>query len=299
MNKRLLIIFLLIIPVMVSAQRRNRYKYEFIMGLGASNFLGELGGANQVGTNFLKDFEFSATRPSAMIGVRYKNARYFGFKSALYFGMLNGNDNLTTEPFRHNRNLHFRSPIVEFSGQLEGYITKEQQGHLYRIKNAKGMKHIDMQIYGFIGIGAFYFNPQAFYAGSWVNLQPLGTEGQGLISGHKKYSRINVAVPIGIGFKYALDRKWSLGLEYGIRKTFTDYIDDVSTVYYRDTTGSWSPAQTYLADPSLGEIQLPDGIEVTQTGQQRGDSKDKDAYMFAHVTVSYKFIYRRKTRSKF
>lgn len=298
MNKRILIILLLVIPVMVSAQRRNRYKYEYVMGVGASNFLGELGGANQVGTNMLKDLEFSATRPSVMFGLRYKNSRYIGYKGGLYVGMVDGDDKLTTEPFRHNRNLHFRSPIVELSGQIEGYITKEQQGHLYRIKNAKGMKHIDMQIYGFLGIGAFFFNPQARYTGSWVNLQPLGTEGQGL-NGKKKYSRFNVAVPIGIGFKYALDRKWSVGLEYGIRKTFTDYIDDVSTVYYRDTTGSWSPMQTYLADPSLGEIQLPDGIQVTGMGQQRGDSKDKDAYMFAHVTVSYKFIYRRKTRSKF
>lgn len=299
MNKRLLIVLLLVIPVVVSAQRRNRYKYEFIMGLGASNFLGELGGANQIGTNFMKDLEFSLTRPAVMLGVRYKNSRYFGYKGALYFGMVNGNDQLTTEPYRNNRNLHFRSPIVELSGQFEGYLTKEQQGHLYRIKNAKGMKHIDMQVYGFVGVGAFFFNPQAMYGGQWVNLQPLGTEGQGLKPGTKKYMRINVAVPLGIGFKYAIDRRWSLGLEYGIRKTFTDYIDDVSTVYYRDTNNVWTPMQHYLADPSLGNIQLPDGVEVTGHGQQRGDSKDKDSYMFAHLTVNYKFIYRRKTRSKF
>jgi hypothetical protein len=299
MTKRLIILLFLIIPVMVSAQRRNRYKYEFIMGLGATNFLGDLGGANQIGTHFLKDFEFSATRPSINLGVRYKNNRYYGFKVALYTGMVNGNDNLTTEPYRHNRNLHFRSPIIELSGQIEGYLTKEQQGHLYRIKNARGMKHIDLQAYGFVGVGAFFFNPQAQYAHQWVNLQPLGTEGQGLKAGTHKYSRINVAIPIGIGAKYAIDRRWSVGLEYGIRYTLTDYIDDVSTVYYRDTTGSWSPAQTYLADPSLHEISLPDGIQVTGVGQQRGDATHKDAYMFGTITVNYKFIYRRKTRSKF
>lgn len=299
MNRRLLIIALLLIPIIASAQRRNRYKYEFIVGLGASNFLGELGGANQIGTNLLKDLEFSTTRPAIAVALRYKNNRYVGYKGGLYFGMINGNDNLTTEPFRNNRNLHFRSPIVEISGQVEGYITREQQGHLYKIKNARGMRHIDMQVYGFLGVGAFYFNPQAMYQGSWVNLQPLGTEGQGLLAGKKKYSRISVAVPIGIGFKYAIDRKWSVGLEYGIRKTFTDYIDDVSTVYFRDTTGTWTPMQAYLADPNLGNIQLPDGIEVTGHGQQRGDSRDKDAYMFGQITVNYKFIYRRKTRSKF
>lgn len=299
MSRRLLILILLVIPVVVSAQRRNRYKYEFVMGIGAANFLGELGGADQVGTNFVKDLEFSATRPALSLGIRYKNNRYYGYKGGLYFGMVNGNDNLTQEIYRKNRNLHFRSPIVEISGQVEGYLTKEQQGHLYRIKNAKGMKHIDFHAYGFVGVGAFFYNPQALYQGTWVNLQPLGTEGQGLKEGHAKYLRFNVAVPIGIGFKYGIDRKWSIGLEYGLRKTFTDYIDDVSSVYYRDTTGAWSPMQTHLADPSLGLIQYPDGIQVTGHGQQRGDSRDKDAYMFANLTVNYKFIYRKKTRSKF
>ena len=299
MNRRLLIIVLLLIPVIVSAQRRNRYKYEFVMGLGATNFLGELGGADQIGTNLLKDLEFSATRPSLTIGLRYKNSRYVGYKGGLYLGIVNGDDKLTSEPFRNNRNLHFRSPIVEISGQIEGYITREQQGHLYKIKNAKGMKNLDFQAYGFLGIGAFYFNPQAMYQGSWVNLQPLGTEGQGIMAGKKKYKRINIAVPLGLGFKYGIDRKWSVGLEYGLRKTFTDYIDDVSTVYFRDTTGTWSDMQKNLADPSLGNIQLPDGLEVTGHGQQRGDSRDKDAYMFCNITVNYKFIYRRKTRSKF
>jgi hypothetical protein len=299
MTRRLLIIALLLIPIIASAQRRNRYKYEFIVGMGASNFLGELGGADQIGTNLVRDLEFSATRPSLMVAVRYKNSRYIGYKGGFYFGMVNGDDKLTKEPFRNNRNLHFRSPIVEISGQIEGYITKEQQGHLYKIKNARGMKSIDLHAYGFVGIGAFFFNPQAMYLGSWVNLQPLGTEGQGLLAGKKKYSRFNVAIPIGMGFKYGIDRKWSVGLELGVRKTFTDYIDDVSTVYFRDTTGTWNAMQKYLADPSLGLIKYGDGIEVTGHGQQRGDPRDKDAYMFCNLTVNYKFIYRRKTRSKF
>ncbi|MDF2436141.1 MAG: hypothetical protein K0Q95_517 [Bacteroidota bacterium] len=321
MHKKLLLTLLLVIPLMASAQYRpgkrykrannftnhkNKARKEYVFGLGASNFLGELGGANQVGTNFVKDLEFSMTRPSAAIGMRYKFAKRFAVKGGFYYQLLSGADRLTKEPFRNNRNLSFRSHVFEVSGQLELFITKEQQGHRYKIKNAKGMKNYDYQAYMFVGIGAFYFNPQALYNGSWVSLQPLSTEGQGLPDGPKKYSRIAICIPYGIGAKYNLNKDWAVGLEIGVRKTFTDYIDDVSTVYYdnakiREAKGNMAAD---LADPSLLNYPAELGgtaVNADQTAalQQRGDPKDKDAYMFLNVTVSYKVPYKRRTRSKF
>ena len=46
------------------------------------------------------------------------------------------------------------------------------------------------------------------------------------------YSRFQIAIPFGVGIKYAIDQNWSIGIEYGLRKTFTDYIDDCSSVYF-------------------------------------------------------------------
>lgn len=306
MKNRYLLVALLLLPVLVSAQRKNRYKYEFVFGLGAANFLGELGGANAIGSPFVRDLELSATRPAVSLGVRYKNHKRIAFKGNLFFGILNGDDKLTKEPYRYNRNLHFRAPIVELSGQAEFYVTHEQPGHLYKIKNAKGMKRIDWQTYLFLGGGGFFFNPQARYDGRWVNLQPLGTEGQGLPGGPAKYKRINACLLGGAGIKYSVGRKWSVGLEYGVRKTFTDYIDDVSGVYYDNNVIAQERGAmaAKLANPS--PLRMPaeyggDDASAWQAapGSQRGDSKDKDWYMFGTLNIGYKFIHRKKTRSKF
>jgi hypothetical protein len=323
MQKRIILLLLLVLPFMATAQykggkrkgirtnskfsnKRNKPRKEYIIGFGASNFLGELGGANQIGTNFVRDLEFTATRPSVALGMRYKFAKRWAVKGGLHYLLLSGNDKLTKEPFRNNRNLSFRSHTFELSVQGEFYFTKEQSGHIYKIKNAKGMKSYDYQGYLFVGIGGFYYNPQAKYRGNWVNLQPLGTEGQGLTGGPKKYSRVSICIPYGIGGKYAINKEWAVGLELGIRKTFTDYIDDVSGVYYDNNAIflAKGEAAATLADPSL--LNYPEELggnstifRQTAAGQQRGDKTDKDAYMFLNVTVNYKVPSKRRTRSKF
>ena len=320
MRKHLLLSLLLIIPLLGSAQyKKAKYKKannfsvsksknrkEYVIGIGAANFLGELGGANQIGTNFVKDLEFSTTRPSFQLGMRYKFAKRFAVKGGFYYQLVSGADRLTKEPYRHNRNLSFRSNIFELSAQAEFYITKEQQGHRYKIKNAKGIKNYDFQAYVFLGIGGFYYNPQAKYGGNWVSLQPLSTEGQGLPGGPKKYKRVSLCIPYGIGVKYSLTKDWAIGLEIGMRKTFTDYIDDVSGVYYdkAELLAAKGPTAVALSDPSLNNYPIELGGDATgamqsAAGEQRGDKTDKDAYMFVNITATYKIPYKRKTRSKF
>ncbi len=306
MTRRLLLLIILILPLMANAQRNKRYKWEACIGIGATNFLGDLGGANQIGTNGFKDLEFSLTKPGLSGNARYRKGRYWGYKGGFYWGQVWGYDYLTTERYRHNRNLHFKSNIFEFSVMGEFYFTKERPGHVYRYKKLKGWKHIDMQVYLMAGIGGFYYNPKGSYAGTWIPLQPLGTEGQGVKPGTKKYSRVSVCIPVGIGFKYALDRRWSIGLEIGMRKTFTDYIDDASTVYADPTevaaaNGNMAAAAVFFANPSQGEITAAnnDNVDPTGVGQQRGDATDNDSYMFVHLTVNYKIGKFRKTKSKF
>ncbi len=326
MLKKIIICLLVIFPIVASAQykknknskkryrtrtsssfaKRKRPRPEFIIGIGASNFLGELGGANEVGTFFVKDLEFKATKPSAQIGYRYKGSNRFAYKIGIYYQLLSGADNLTQEPYRNNRNLSFRSHVLELSGQLEFFFTKEQQGQRYNIKNAKGMKSYNFQAYGFVGIGAFYFNPQAKYGANWVDLQPLGTEGQGLPGAKSKYSLVSVCIPYGLGVKDAINKEWSIGLEIGIRKTFTDYIDDVSGVYYDNTAlrAARGNVAADLADPSLQNYPAEyggnsSGSHQTLQGQQRGQSNHKDSYMFINLTAAYKIPYKLRTRSKF
>jgi hypothetical protein len=306
MAKRLLVILVLILPLMAFSQRKKRYKWEVCLGLGATNFLGDLGGADQIGTNGIKDLEVVLTRPGLSLNARYRKSRYWGYKGGFYWGIVSGYDYLTQERYRHNRNLHFKSQIFEFSLIGEFYFTKERPGHIYKYKKLKGWRHIDAQIYLMGGIGGFYFNPKAVWGGKYIPLQPLGTEGQGVKPGTKKYSRVSVCVPVGVGFKSALDRRWSVGLEIGMRKTFTDYIDDVSTVYYDpvqigQANGTMGQAAMFLANPTNNEVTAANnyGVNPTAEGQQRGDATDNDAYMFVHITVNYKIGKFRKTKSKF
>ncbi len=295
--RNIILIALLILSLGVLSQSRNRYKYEILGGLGPTNFLGELGGANRIGTHFLRDFDISATRFALLGGLRYKDHPYFGFKAMLCYAMLSGNDALTTEKYRHNRNLSFRSPLLEITLQSEFYFLTEKSKNLYKIAGVnKKKRKKNITAYLFAGVGAFYYSPKGKYKGDWHNLKKLHTEGQGLTGGPKQYSNFSLCIPVGIGVRYGINKKWSVGAEMSVRKTFTDYIDDVSTNYYDKAllAAAYGPISAALSDPSLGEIP-----GATQPSFQRGEPKYKDAYMFLTFMVGYKFTKRSRTRAKF
>ena len=149
----------------------------------------------------------------------------------------------------------------------------------------------------FGGIGVFKFNPQAQLNGTWYDLQPLGTEGQGLGAlgydnyAADKYALIQICLPFGIGYRYKLNSHMDLAFEIGWRKTFTDYLDDVSTVYAQpdDIVKQSGPVAAKLADrsnewndPNISNGYLPDN--------QRGDPTDDDWYILTGLHFTY--IYR-------
>ena len=276
--------------------RWRRMRYEVIYSFGGTNFLGELGGANQYGTNFLRDFEVNQTRPLVSIGMRYKLLQDIAARSTLSFGYLHGDDNTTTEIYRRYRNLRFRSPIIEWEADIQYSILRERIGHRYNLRRVRGVKGYKINTYFFVGVALFWFNPQGKYNGKWYNLYPLCTEGEGLIPTREKYSRVQISIPYGVGFKYSISRRWSIGLEFGPRKTFTDYIDDVSKTYVdpQILAENCGPLAAELADPSSKEHP-----NWTAPGQQRGDAKDKDSYMFMTLNLTYKLKQTRRGLPKF
>src|SRR5947208_1218251 len=215
-NLLLLLFALLMLPSVSEAQRWKRRRYEMSLGIGASNFLGELGGANQIGTNYFRDFEWSETRFALALGLRYKLSEFFAFNTHLTYGSVAGDDKLTNEYFRHYRNLNFHSHIFEWNLNFEAAYQQEQIGHRYRLRRVKGQKGYEIYAYGFAGIGIFNFDPKTEYKGVEVRLQPLGTEGEGLVPTRSKYALWQFCIPIGFGFKYTIDVKWGVGLEFGM-----------------------------------------------------------------------------------
>jgi hypothetical protein len=305
---------LILVFIVLSSQSQNfsrpgdwkKYRKEVFISMGTANFLGDLGGRDRVGTDFSPvDIELSQTRTAFGIGYRYKLARIFNVCTKFNYLIVRGNDALTAEPFRHNRNLNFKSNIFELSGRIELGWQSNKTGNRYGIKRTltRRMKNNNHAIYLFAGIGGFYFNPKGLGPSGYVKLRPLHTEGQGLPGGPKQYSNYSVSIPLGIYYKATINKQWTVGVELGYRKTFTDYIDDVSTTYYDKNAiaAAYGSLAAYMSDPNLGEIygaSLPDG---EGNSAQRGDN-EKDAYVSLELTVGYCFKQKRKRarlRSKF
>jgi hypothetical protein len=92
--------------------------------------------------------------------------------------------------------------------------------------------------YVFVGVAVYHFNPYAYdTTGKKVYLQPLSTEGEGLpqYPGRKEYALTQLAIPFGGGIKFRITDRVVLAYEIGMRKLFTDYLDDVSNTYVSET----------------------------------------------------------------
>lgn len=301
---------LLTLSFHADAQRWKRFRHEVWGGIGGTNFLGELGGADQQASDLITDFDFKSSRYCIGGGYRYKLAEAISLRGSLLYGRITASDEFTNEPFRKSRNLKFRSHLVELSAVGELYFIREKVSNRYRVRGISGNLVNNLSAYVFGGVAGFWFNPMGEYNGKWYALQPLGTEGQTLPGG-KKYSRIAISLPMGIGAKYALDQSWSIGLEYGVRLTNTDYMDDVSTKYpdpmaVKAVNGSNGDAAAYLSNPAMevvdneGRRIKVGGLNSTSlAGQQRGDPTTNDTYMFAVLSLNYKFISRKTNRPKF
>lgn len=305
--KSLVLLLIILVPTLMNAQGRRwkRYRYEVFYGLGAANLLGELGGADQIGTDYIKDLEIKMTRPGIYLGMKYRTTQLTALRLSLTAGFLKGDDQTTTNTYRHARNINFRSPIVEAALTYEVMFLKERSGHRYSLRGVRGIKRLELYPYLFFGVGGFWFNPQGQdLDGNWYGLRKLNTEGQGLVPTRKEYSPFQIAIPVGLGFRYAVDRRWLVGVEFGIRKTFTDYLDDVSKTYVSDRF-LFGEQASYFSNPSIIEGLPPELITPNNKylgalpGQQRGDPTDKDSYMFLTLSVSYKLKASRSGLPKF
>ena len=241
----------------------------------SSTEIGIMGG----GSYYLGDINskhFDYMMPSGGIVIRKNIDRRIVVKGELLLGYIRADDaRNTNDTVKLNRNLHFRSPIYELSGQVEfNFLPYETGNSLYPFTP-----------FIFAGVSLFRFNPKAeANNGEWIALQPLGTEGQGTTSfqDRKKYAITQFSIPMGGGFKIAVNKTFNIILEYGIRKTFTDYLDDVSTSYIGGNLIDMSPLGIEMSDKSLNGPQAKNF--------QRGNSKNNDWYTFTGITLSFKIL---------
>jgi hypothetical protein len=241
--------------------------------------------------------------PAGGLVYRYAINPRWAIKFNAHYGSLRADDKITN-PKMKDRNLHFKSTLADIGGQLElnffEYVTGSEQRRFAP--------------FIFLGVSVFRFNPTAEFEGKWYELQPLGTEGQGTTRypDKKPYALSSAAIPFGFGFKISLGQNTSLGIEWGLRKTFTDYLDDVSTTYADPSVlvaensplsmvlgnrqweitelykGSWGdPYGSPNGNPPAFAL-YPREIASDWTDMQRGNSKNKDWYSLVGITLTFK-----------
>ncbi len=255
--KRILLLMFFITPLLVSSQG-----FEVGVMAGVSSYQGDLAPSN---------LKTSLGKFHAAFGAfgRYNINKYFTAKLGINYGTISGDD----AKEGRKRNLSFRSNLLEFAVTGEWNILGYQPYALERVFTP----------YLFVGIGLFHYNPRAQYDGEWVELQPLGTEGQGMTGFPAKYSLVEIAVPFGGGLKYAINDQWNVGIEFGFRKTFTDYLDDVSEDYVDEE-------QLIAGNGELAAALANRSGEPIQGGTRRGNDSISDWYLISGISVSYNFL---------
>ena len=248
-------------------QKMRFFTTELGLFSGVSNYMGDL---QQV------RFDKDELHEAYGVYLRYNFGRYVSLKFHAYKGVISGSDANFEGLLIRQRNLSFRSDLFELGAQWEFSFT-------YFGESQKRMA----SPYFFVGASWFFFNPQAFYDGRWVDLQPLGTEGQGVFEdAPEPYSLHQWAIPMGVGFVMSLGRHLNFGFELGFRKTFTDYLDDVSGQYPDlDILREHNPLSAALSyrTPELGGS----GRYENPVHHDRGNNADKDMYFFGGLTFSW------------
>lgn len=264
----------------------EKVKWEVGFNFGPSFFLGDLGGNSGKGTNNLKDmnFEFTKFMKGAFITMYPKN--WVGLRLAANYTYLEGDDAIinTTgidELWRKQRNLDFKTTVIE------GYLALEVFPTMLFNRNSEYEPRLRPYLLG--GVGVFHFNPQGSLTDAsgnktWYYLHPLRLEGQGMpeYPYSKPYKLTQMNIPFGAGVKYFASDRINVSMELLYRKTFTDYIDDVSQryidpAYYTKYLSSQEATLAYkLSDKAKGIIYP--GMTRYPAGTQRGDLKDYDTY---------------------
>lgn len=274
----------------------QKMRVEAGINFGPTFFLGDLGGNRGKGTTFIKDVNLELTKLMKGGYVTFYPTDWLGFRFAGQYTHVSGRDDIIDtkgedELWRKQRNLDFKSDMWEAYAAIEFYPT------LFLNRGSDEVPRY--QPYGFIGGGIFKFDPMGSITDSrgiktWHRLHPLRTEGQGMAEYPEKkpYKLTQFNVPMGVGLKILMTERMNTSFELLYRKTFTDYIDDVSTSYIDpDMFDVYLNSQQALIarqihDKTMGIITP--GINRYEPGTQRGNSKNMDAYFSFLIKFGFK-----------
>ena len=204
---RLLASFLMMLSPVIHAQKQARW--EAGGSFGFAGYLGDLNRSDLISKEF--NFAFHG------FGRRYISDQ-FAVKAGLTLSQISGSDLHYEE--RKPRNFSMSAPLAEASLMLEWDAFDCDPSYYPHNRNG------GFSPYFFAGVAAVYTKPR-------VNFQETTSQNPDVLKGivrdeNTHFSYFNVAIPLGFGMKYNLNRRWVVSVETTYRLTFTDYLDCVS-----------------------------------------------------------------------
>lgn len=236
-------------------------------------FIGKMNYQGDLNPN---SFTFARSKTTAALTVRRSFNRWLSVKGGLAIGSIEAADRYNRD-YLKKRNLSFYTTIKEASLSLEASLLD------------LSTTRFTPYIYGSTSV--FHFNPWAYdNSGNQIFLQPLSTEGQGLSQFPKQrpYQLTQINIGFGAGARYAINENLNFGIEFSQRKTFTDYLDDVSSIYV-DRNALLQAKGAKAVEMAFRGGEIPGGTSYPNHGEQRGTPSEMDWYYFLGINIEMKF----------
>ncbi len=263
----------LIAVFVLSVSGNEAQNTEVGVFLGGSNYFGDLN----------PDYSFKGVDIAGGGVYRVIFNEHLLTKTSLFYGEVGFKDKYSNNVWQQSRNLRFYSHILELSQQIEF--------NFFSV-NIRRME-TRFTPYLLAGVSVFHFTPMTEYKGETYELRDIGTEGQNTPAETtpSPYSYAQLSFPIGGGVRFRLTPHWNINVEIAMRKTVTDYLDDVGGRYPDEFL-----IRRYNKDNPETTIALSDRSTTTREqrmgrfdGKQRGVSARKDDYLFMGVMLTYTF----------
>jgi hypothetical protein len=219
MKRSLIIVILLCFIVQISnGQLWKQKRYEAVVGLGTTQFFGDIGGySKSINILGIKDISFMQTRFNINMGLKYKIMKDLNARLSLTYGMLHASDNRGSN---ESRGMEARTSIFEPALMGEYYFIKTKLENSYLFSKARGISMRDLfssiELYAFTGIGGLSYNVKG---------------NDKLVAAGEKNSGFTSVIPVGLGLNLLFKPNYNLGLEFGGRYAFSDYLDGYTSQY--------------------------------------------------------------------
>jgi hypothetical protein len=242
-------------------QRRKPLNYINYIGISA-NFTSAL-----YAGDLCNGVECFKILPSVGIGGEYRFSESLLFRTELNYIRMSATD--IGHKYQSVRGLSFFSNTIDFNVNVVYDLFEFNK--MYR-------RRVAVAPYFTVGLGFVTVNPKTRYNGQTYKLRPLQTEGV-------DYASIALTIPYGMGFRFNINPHNTLALEGNLRYTFTDYLDDVSSVYDQNKKN--------LPDDDISKI-LTDrrgeqGLAESDFSGPRGGAKVNDMYFMASIKLTHTF----------